>query len=269
MNDEIKYSKHEEEYQFPTDGDCIDDDLSEEPSEHEEEPTVADDTGSTFDANSFQLKMKEIATEAAERFPIVKNKKVLAVLGFVLVVMIVLHFSHPAGKNDSVNTDAMGANQTSVSSPVPDQVKNSMNTLTSQEAATSNTVNSLKGQVNQVNSSIGSLQQDQHVTNVSVRQLSEQLKAVNVQLAEIAKIQQNLVHPKSEEAVKKAQPVIFHLKAVSSGRAWIVDNNGVSETVIVGSTVNKNYGTVVGIDSDQGMVYTSSKKVISFGASDH
>ena len=106
------------------------------------------------------------------------------------------------------------------------------------------------------------------MTNQSIRELTQQMKQLSVQMNKLEKEQAALAKPKEESAVPSAKPVTYHIKAVESGRAWILGSNGVSKSVIVGDTINIRYGTVLGIDADQGLVYTSSKMTISFGAND-
>ena len=106
------------------------------------------------------------------------------------------------------------------------------------------------------------------MTSQSVRELTQQMKQLSVQMNKLEKEQTALSKPKQDSAVPAAKPVTYHIKAVESGRAWILGSNGVSKSVIVGDTINKRYGTVLAIDADQGLVYTSSKMTISFGAND-
>jgi len=54
----------------------------------------------------------------------------------------------------------------------------------------------------------------------------------------------------------------FTLRAVVPGRAWVVDADGRTVSIVKGSILG-NYGTVTKIDSDQGKVYMSSGYVFN------
>ena len=62
---------------------------------------------------------------------------------------------------------------------------------------------------------------------------------------------------------KLAPPMKYYIRAVVEGRAWLQTDDGGEATVSVGQTL-KDYGTVLAIYVNQGMVTTSSGRVISF-----
>jgi len=76
---------------------------------------------------------------------------------------------------------------------------------------------------------------------------------------------------KSEEAKKLAaekkmpkKPLaVYHLRAIVDGRAWLVNAEGQSMTVVVGETLT-DYGKIINIFASQGLIATSSGRVIQF-----
>ena len=63
--------------------------------------------------------------------------------------------------------------------------------------------------------------------------------------------------------MKKVKPIVFDLRAIVPGRAWVEDDLGRSRTVKIGDKLPQ-YGFVKAIDSERGVVLTTSGKVITF-----
>lgn len=66
---------------------------------------------------------------------------------------------------------------------------------------------------------------------------------------------------------KVAKPLVYHVKALIPGRAWLESNRGTTTSVKVGDTL-KNYGQITSINPNTGMVDTSSGRVIKYGRYD-
>lgn len=62
-------------------------------------------------------------------------------------------------------------------------------------------------------------------------------------------------------------PLVYHVKALIPGRAWLESNRGTTTSVKVGDTL-RNYGQITSINTNTGMVDTSSGRVIKYGRYD-
>ena len=70
-----------------------------------------------------------------------------------------------------------------------------------------------------------------------------------------------------QKELKANPPVQYYLRAVVEGRAWLQTDDGIEATVSVGQSL-KDYGTVVAIYVNQGVVTTTSGRVIAFRANE-
>ncbi len=266
-----KHIKDDQEYQFPDDED-FSGELTSDASEELFEESATDDSVEQSASDSkleiLLTKAKAVCLEFSDRFPLLKNKKVMVTVVFIAGSMVVLHFVRSS--SEAVNTASM--EQQTASQPAPTTVSKAVDqridVLSDKQNAAEHSVSQLTTKMNQLSSSVSSVQQSQRATNQSIRELAEEMKQVSVQLSQVEKVQESLVHPKTDRAVPAPKLVTYHIKAVESGRVWILGSNGESKSVVVGDTINKRYGQVVAINADQGLVYTTSKIVISFGPSD-
>ncbi|MBV53730.1 MAG: hypothetical protein CL816_06715 [Coxiellaceae bacterium] len=271
MNND-KYINDDEEYHFPGD-----DDFSEEVHADEEvqsdlvdeelrEPTPSMDRSAKVE--KVLGKCKEVVLETADRFPILKNKKIMGIVGFMFVAVIVIDFT--SSSSHTVNTSALDKSQATQSASVDaprvttSQTEQALTSLSEKQASSQQDVNQINNKMNRLNSSVSSLQQSQRQTSQSLRDLNNQIKLLSQQLEQVSKTQQAILHPKTDSAVPQAKPISYHIKAIDSGRAWIVSSKGESKSLVVGDTIDQRYGKVISIDADQGLVYTSSKRVINF-----
>tara|TARA_B100000989_G_scaffold89073_1_gene64421 strand:- start:632 stop:1447 length:816 start_codon:yes stop_codon:yes gene_type:complete len=78
---------------------------------------------------------------------------------------------------------------------------------------------------------------------------------------------ENQVKKQQKPVAKKKQVVVplyeVHIRAMTDGRAWVVDRKGHTKTLVAGSSV-KDYGKVEKIMVNQGVVTTTSGRVITF-----
>ena len=196
------------------------------------------------------------------------NKRVTVVVVVVIVALIAFKFM----KSDS-ETASQPVQQPVVQQPVAPpvqqpvappstQVESQLGGLTQEAQTNQAAISQLQNQVQALQSQLGEATAAQAQLNQSMVVLVDQVKQLTAEL--------HVVKPakKPVKATPKAPPMIFHLKAVVPGRAWIMSNDGLSESVSVGDTVPQ-YGTVKVVDANRGMVITSSGKVISYGSNDH
>ena len=94
------------------------------------------------------------------------------------------------------------------------------------------------------------------------------IEDVNKKLDTIISKLQEMTKPKEEvkapKAVAPPKPLYtLFIRAMVDGRAWLVDEKGATATVIVGHEL-KDYGTVEKILVNQGIITTSSGRIIKF-----
>ncbi len=146
-------------------------------------------------------------------------------------------------------------------SPAPEDLREDLINLNDRTAAQDKEmIGQLRSEVDQLKSSIDNLNNGQ-------AELGNTLASIGTNLSDL----QESLKPKKPAMAKKLTKapikVHYNLRAVIPGRAWILGSDGSSVSVAVGSKINQ-YGTVQRIDPDNGLVVTSSGKVIGFNAND-
>lgn len=162
----------------------------------------------------------------------------------------------------------------STSAPTINQraVLNDMNTLKARMSSMEQNQTNLQEQVASINNQLSSISNNLNALTTKLTQMSQQLGQLNVEVQEQAQhmtLMKARLEPKPK--VRKIYPrgpsVVYYLKAVIPGRAWLVANNGNTLTVRVGSPI-PHYGVVRFIDAIQGRVLTSSGQLIRFSQDD-
>lgn len=240
MTDKKNNHDHDE-YQFPADEYVSSAEEhakagAPEPEFHEEEP----------------LKSPHQPVGILERFPLLAHKKFLLMVAGALVVLIAYKMMQPPVMQKVVATPAP---QRVVKREVSPQMTSELSDL--QQALQTNqaSVNQLQTQLQSVNSVLSQNAQTEASNQVAIRALTQQVSVLAGQV-------------KALQAVGSKIPVAqFHVKAIVSGRAWIVNSHGLEQTVRVGDIV-PSYGEVTAIDPSRGQVTTNSGKIIRFGTND-
>lgn len=143
-------------------------------------------------------------------------------------------------------------------------------------------------QPSQFSAQLGNLKQDQMASQESINAVQTQIQGMHSALSQMSAQNKNVdqalialadqiktltteVKAQKHAPVKKGPPspeLIYHVRAVIPGRAWIIGSNRLTQSVTVGDHV-PDYGTVTGIDSMSGTITTSSGKKIVLGANDY
>lgn len=158
--------------------------------------------------------------------------------------------------------------------PVTSAVSSSeMDSLKSKLQSMEQTESTLQSQVSSLNNQLVSV-------NTNLNTLAEKLVQLNQQLTDMRRmVQEQADHililkeqtKKSAKTTKRIYPhrpaVVYYLKAVIPGRAWLMTNAGSTMTVRVGTPI-PGYGVVRFIDAIQGRVLTSSGQLIRFSQDD-
>lgn len=219
---------------------------------------------------------------------IVKNRLFVVVL-VVFVLFMSLRFFTSHMKQKQAEKKSVAASQVEPAKVVADNQIDSRQVqqdslLTSR---LSQQVRNQSATAGQLSSEVESI--DHKVANNadSINRIQNQLAAVQGSLNDAANNSQNVQDSVAElaQAVKKLvmdaraakkakvkpmpkiKPVTYYIRAVVPGRAWIYGTNKRSASIAVGDTV-KQYGKVLAINSQEGMIVTSSGKVITFSSVD-
>lgn len=248
---------NEEEYQFPED----------EYVQAQAEPKAEQNPfGSMSEEGGVQN--NRAASIMAKVQELTKNRVVVVVV-VVIVLLIILRLF--GGHNTKVistatvsaTTVASTAAVASTTIPSMPVVSQPSPQVTSQLSQLSQTVNSNQSTISDLQNKIDSLQQSVEVGQEHQSQVTQAVAS----LAKDVQALQAKLAPKTKVSKKKAKPVVYYLKAIIPGRAWIYGSNGRQATIAKGDSV-KQYGKVLAIEAKQGKVLTSSGKVIQFSSID-
>lgn len=127
------------------------------------------------------------------------------------------------------------------------------------------------GQLNKVEGSLAQTQGEVVNLNQKISALSSSLQELNNNVNTLKKPphKPKVIKKLPKKIVKKEVPpqVIYHVKAVVPGLAWLESSTGQTTAVRVGDNL-EGYGEVRLISPKQGMVITSNGNVIQYGVND-
>ncbi len=189
------------------------------------------------------------------------NKRIIIITGIAIFVALLfkLFSGHKVPEQAPVMVEpvqaAVTTDQNAISAQASSQMQSALNAVNQNKAA----IDELHNEVEQLKSAIDGV-------NSSQAQFSNSLSVLSEQIAQI----QTALQPKKPAEAKKTVatiPVIYYLRAIIPGRAWIQGSDSSSRSVAVGDTL-KQYGVVQSIDAENGVVTTSSGKIIGFNSDD-
>ena len=214
----------------------------------------------------------------------------LSIMGVIIVVMVYILYSMyaalvPVEQKEIKPVEPAKVEQPQVQAPVPQQEP--IVTATQQVQETSNESNQQQAPI--VSSDVSSQLQQQEAAikeiaddttylengqkdlSAKFDKLSTKLDALLDQVETMIEEQKErelkakrLAEQKREMAERKlAPPMKYYIRALVEGRAWLQTDDGKEATVSVGQPL-KDYGTIMAIYVNQGLVTTSSGRVISF-----
>lgn len=251
-------NKKDKEYQFPEDEFIHPDEV--ENAEYEEAKSSTDagvaDTAASRTSASYAT-----APSFADRVAALKNKKAVIIIIAVVLVLIIFHFMRGDRTTPTQTVTQQPVQQTSDDSQYASQIADlKQSTQNNQDA-----ISSLQTQVQSLQATVSQM-------NTQQSQLSQAISALATQVGQLSDQVQVLTKPKPVYRPKiqppQAKPIVYKLKAVLPGRAWLVGSDDSSISVTVGSKLQQ-YGTIEAINVEKGQVLTSGGKVISYGQNDY
>ena len=187
---------------------------------------------------------------AKPKLPI--KKRVLIVIGIIVFLFIAYQFVAPRPSQ-----------QKPLPTPTP--------TGAPELATTAGQISQLNQKFIENSAKIKSIQDELNRTQTVLSKMDAAVYNLNIAVQELSKSVQDVA--KQQAGLQKGKPkvrapkVVYHVKAIVPGRAWLESSDGTIVTVRPGSKL-KNYGTVTEIDDSQGIVKTDLGFVIKYGVGD-
>lgn len=200
-------------------------------------------------------------TSGWQRFA-ANNKRNIVVFGVVIVGVIVFQTMRHKAPTDGMPAVKPVASSM-IAAPTDDQLllQKSMAELQQNNDANNQEIANLKSQLASVNGQLQTANQANDQLKQAMVLLMQELRNLNDKMAK---------RPTTVVVAQKAeQPgVVYAVRAMVDGRAWIQGSNGLSMSVTLGDPI-PDYGNVTGIQAAQGLIQTSSGKVIRLGSNDY
>lgn len=229
--------------------------------------------------------------EHLERLPKKNIKRnALLTIGVIILVMVLyklIGYLFFSGKNDTVSTTVPATPVTQVTTAAPSSVIPapepqptqqplvSDSSLGQKVAAMEVSQDSVKAEVNSLNQQISTMDSNINNLNNQITNLNQMISNLSNQLAKqsdemsmlLTRFQPKPIHKQVVRHRTPVESIRYYLQAIIPGRAWLIGSNGSTITVREGTKIN-GYGVVKLIDSIQGLVVTSSGRVIKFSQED-
>lgn len=211
----------------------------------------------------------ELRDAGNRRMSFLRNRKfVIGLVVFLVIVVGLKLMHHPKSTVPVVSEPTVQEQQ-----PAP--VVNSAPTFAlpaqNVDTASSTTISDMQNHLSEVRDQLNSVSAANAQLTQSVSALTAQMSALTAAVQETTQ-KLAAITAKPVMGMKKTgyhpMPVMYVLKAVVPGRAWLIGSNGVSINVAVGNYVSPYYGSIRAIDAMNGQVITTSGKVISYGSND-
>ena len=261
MSDKDNYDLGDYEYQFPSEEEYAESDAASSTAETETEFDGAAADTSVEQEHSAYVPPQQPA-EKSGFLGLLQNKRVLIIVGVLIVAVIGFRFYvKDTNKVEPVKSAQVQQQPVVVQPTRPSQeVLSEINSLKQEITQNNQAIFKLQNQVKQMESQSSSVADSQKALQKTMDDLWGDVNRVDSVLKDLIKKQKQAAKPK---VVKKVKPIVFDLRAIVPGRAWIEDDVGRSSTVQVGDKLPQ-YGMVSRIDPERGMVLTTSGKVITF-----
>lgn len=196
------------------------------------------------------------------------NKRKLLGLGAILAAVMAFQMMH--------HHDAPEITSVSQAQPAPQtpdsamfntheqqaQWQQSLSTLQQDSQANNQQIADLKSQLASMNEQLQAANDNNQQLKQAMVMLLQQLRDVTDQLAKKS------ASPATTNVAKPAPAVVYAIRAMVDGRAWIQGSNGLTQSVTVGDPI-PDYGNVTSIQAAQGVIMTTSGKEIRLGANDY
>ncbi|MDC3181195.1 hypothetical protein OAT84_03560 [Gammaproteobacteria bacterium] len=195
---------------------------------------------------------------------ILRNKNVIYFFGGIVALYILSTlFGSSSNEIEPVEIEDLQEEQVMLTEPEPVQSP----TYTSFDAMLDETSNQDE-ELEKLQRSVASLNRQNADFRSKIQVLDKKIDDINVTLKRTSTQLAKLIDKDMAKSNEKKEVVLeeYRIKAVISGRAWLIDRSGNNITVKVGDKL-PTYGRITEIKPVEGIVTTSSGRVISFDAS--
>lgn len=199
-------------------------------------------------------------------------RRVLLLLGFIaaiIIVYLILSYANSQRNTDLSQPTAPVASippttqSVAVQQPIqaqPITVDNpttdaTVQRLTLQNQANQQTIAGMQAQIQQLQSQLNDLTNSIATIGNQIQVLANEIRAIG------------LDRTVGGRSTSLSQGIVYHVKAMVPGRAWLEAPNGRATTVTIGDRL-PGYGIIQMININQGIVTTSSGAVIEHGSRD-
>ena len=249
-----------------------DDDRNDQsPEQSGDEPTTeqysfSDDSSQEYGSNPMKGGTENLMS-------LVRNPRVLTVVGGIFAIYILLHLFSSGDEEpidqqvDDVATTALADFEMPVESPEvsfiePTVSMTSIDQMLSESTETQQRRDDMEEEIASLNRQSKDFRSKIKMIDDKLDRLSNLMEKSNKQISA-------LIEKDVEREDKKPEIVLedYQVRAVIEGRAWLQDQTGNNITVKVGDKI-PTYGRVTEIRPIEGVVLTTSGRVISFGSDD-
>ena len=239
-----------------------------------------DDSSNQQNSSTYTKKSFDGSTENYRS--IFKNQRLMIFSGGIILLWLVSYIFESSSSDDSIvskkDSSEISVAQQELTSD--NKTQNSTVALPSSpqpvqtSSSTDSAVTTLQAQLDKDERLIEELTQKLTVVEAKQQELLnyksqmynkiQYLSTYSLQLNDkITKIEDKF-KPKKKEAVKTTKKLVtYNIRALVQGRAWLVDSNNTSVTVVEGESL-KDYGKIKQIYPAQGLITTTSGRVIQF-----
>tara|TARA_B110000459_G_C16613317_1_gene497394 strand:+ start:1048 stop:1836 length:789 start_codon:yes stop_codon:yes gene_type:complete len=225
---------------------------------------------------------------------IFKNKRIVTLAGGVVAVWLLSFILENVFGSDEKIVEKVASNEDvqqatneltgvdetvdSNTSDVKELDDNRLNIVEPKVEPVTNINKDVQNNVANNTATIKSMQDSSEVTKIQLNQMSNQVAEIAQQVTRVAASSDNVaekmavIEAKAKAKAEAAKVVIqhklehYHIKALIDGRAWLVGPDKEYVTVVVGDKL-KDYGSIVEIYSEKGIISTSSGRIIYFASS--
>jgi hypothetical protein len=197
------------------------------------------------------------------QLPFLRNKRMVIILIAVVVLFVLIKMI--GGHSSSVSLPKKSkTGQTNAQAQSPLQAKykvmgTQVRDLSTLSIQNKRDISLLTNNMRQIEKSLQSMNDVMVQLTDEMTDLTKQVKALKTQ----QDIQKSAINKKIA-----TKPKVYHITAMVPGRAWIKStDSGQAISVRVGDKL-PSYGAITSIDSDNGVVATTSGRIIKFGEND-
>ncbi len=192
---------------------------------------------------------------------ILRNKNVMYTIGGIIGLYVLLNLFSSGNEIEEVEVEEVKQETVVEEQPTMEQP-----TYSAFDAMLEETTNK-DDELDKLQRQVSSLNRQNTDLRSKVQTLDQKVDDINISLKRAVVQLEKLIDKDMAKTQGKKEVVLeeYRIKAVISGRAWLVDRSGNNTTVKVGDKL-PTYGRITEIKPVEGIVNTSSGRVIGFDA---